>query len=1670
MQIKTSSGVHYVNANYVVEEKQGEYPKLTCTIAKKDNHWLDEVQELDRVYTEGEQDEFVIVNPVKITKGDSYDLEISAVGAFHFEFVKSYMYNELKTATYHIDYLLGKLFEGSRFVLELNGTFPTVEFEGFGKDDKLTLFERVMSRFGAEYKIVGKVVQVNNKIGNDTGFQFRYLKNIKDTEYSIDASEIATYAKGLGAWKDEEDHSKGRLEIEYKSSLYDIFGHLDYGTVEDERMYYADTLKAKCKSVLDATVSVTLKTTLVALQRQSYKAEAHIGDFIWFIDERIQLEKKIRFAQIKTTYLSDDSILKQEVVLGDKDAYSKQKDNETQSSAVVKQTSNQLSELAQKVDKTHVLAQNGVKIYFSDVMPVDEPKGTIRKGDKLYLDKNGKVLMYYWNGVQWELEPVVNDVEKFKQEIAKDFEEVDAQLAAQSDAHNQAVAEILAQATSAEDLAAEAKLIGEQAVADAASAITTALQSKDEAIADATAQVATVSQALNTAKTDLQNQVNTIDAKAQTLTADLANSKNDILAQANAQTALDSRVTTVETTANGTKETVTQLSKTVNDLSGEVTSATQSIKTVEDSIDGVYTTLSKIQVGGGNLVAKSQLQKGYIDATGNLVVTDTHWTTPQFPVAPNITVTVPNGYIRVIEYDANKTFIRRTVSEQYYNEKTSITYTFAEPTAFVAFSFDDEYANPFKIEYGAQATPWAPSVLDASVEFAEYKQSIDGQLTSLSQSYQTLSGQVSQNKTTIETTADGIREDVTSLQSYVDDEGTRRTEYLTMSELKTAELIAAERTKVARDYVAKSTYDENVRGTTLKLNEIKTTADTTKQNLATYQDTVDSKLTELTSSTQTLDGKINTASAKVDTVAGQIRTEISTVEAKIQKSIGGRNLAQKTSSDWSTPYTNFSGTANTIFYLYKVLADDLAIGDTLKTRIVLKYTNIVQASGQTAKISLNGSGNVTGWGAGWYNASPTKTISGSGEVVFEHEFIITSDHLKNQFWDLHFRTDYISSGSLQWKLAKVEKSNVFTGWSPAPEDFINELSSVKTTISQTASGVEQLSTSLSTTNNKVTTAETKINQLIGDVSSKVSQTDYNTLSGRVNSAETAITQNATDISKRLTSTQVEQAITNKGYATVAVLENKVKETADSFSRTISETKALIPTSVGGTNLLLNGQFKDGLNGWSKNYESIGTFDTDNDSSANMQQSGLHFFGNESLVSWFGVQQSVRVNLNKGDRVTVSVSATSDGAESGLNVGVHFKQNGEILANSWKIFSRSEMIYRKYKRFYLTFTVPNHVEYIDQLNFMFYGENGKTCNLYITDVKAAVSPIGSDYSPAISELTTVTAFNKVSETVDEYKRLISSGGSLSNAIQSATKFEQSIASGGDIYQAIQTAKGLATTVSGTNGLSTQVSTLAGSYAIKNLTNSGTVLNQLNLNKDGSVKIDGSLVRITGKTVIDNAVIKSAMIADGQIGTAQIGTIDGATANIININAKNISADGLSGNIVKGGTLRSTNSATNFDLVNGKLNFDTDTASVRRVTSGIPTQFVKFLKSSNGALTVIGSNRDGSESADNDSFAGIKIYSSSTKEVSEIISDQIYFLTGANNRRGWQMSTITGSDNKQISLFPTGDPTKSLIYASDYYIKRNGKNIALIDFITYVNACLKHLQNYTGRTDIWNGFDI
>ena len=162
-------------------------------------------------------------------------------------------------------------------------------------------------------------------------------------------------------------------------------------------------------------------------------------------------------------------------------------------------------------------------------------------------------------------------------------------------------------------------------------------------------------------------------------------------------------------------------------------------------------------------------------------------------------------------------------------------------------------------------------------------------------------------------------------------------------------------------------------------------------------------------------------------------------------SVGGRNLAQGTSSSFTNAYTNFTGVVNTCTRLAMVLTDGLSVGDTVTVRLIYKYTNVVAASGQTARCWIQGSGDVTDWNYGMFAGSPVKTLSGSGEHEFLYSFKITADHLKNSFWDTNIRHDYVQSGSVQWKMFKVEKGNKATDWTPAPEDVDSLISAAQST-------------------------------------------------------------------------------------------------------------------------------------------------------------------------------------------------------------------------------------------------------------------------------------------------------------------------------------------------------------------------------------------------------------------------------------------------------------------------------------------------------------------------------------------------------------------------------------------------------------------------------------------------
>lgn len=276
---------------------------------------------------------------------------------------------------------------------------------------------------------------------------------------------------------------------------------------------------------------------------------------------------------------------------------------------------------------------------------------------------------------------------------------------------------------------------------------------------------------------------------------------------------------------------------------------------------------------------------------------------------------------------------------------------------------------------------------------------------------------------------------------------------------------------------------------------------------------------------------------------------------------------------------------------------------------------------------------------------------------------------------------------------------------------------------------------------------------------------------------------------------------------------------------------------------------------------------------------------------------------------------------------------------------------------------------------------------------------------------------------------------------------------------------------TEAVRTQVTQLNNSYSIRNLTNAGDILGQLNLNPDGSIRINEGLLSIGKKTYIEDGVIKGAMIAKAQIDTAHIKEIDASQANIFNLNVNNIS--GLNAEFIKakiefalvewlkGKRISAINDKTVFDLNEGTLNLYTNTGTIRRIDDTSSSQFLQFaqagfigeyMRDSKAARIVIGTNHDRTENTQNESFAGSRLWSGSKNGVQEslyeFVGDRIIFYSNGryrspliihNNTQDGSSYLIPGNENGVRHNLGRGDKHFSGAWIDNIFIGKTAVNL-------------------------------
>lgn len=411
-----------------------------------------------------------------------------------------------------------------------------------------------------------------------------------------------------------------------------------------------------------------------------------------------------------------------------------------------------------------------------------------------------------------------------------------------------------------------------------------------------------------------------------------------------------------------------------------------------------------------------------------------------------------------------------------------------------------------------------------------------------------------------------------------------------------------------------------------------------------------------------------------------------------------------------------------------------------------------------------------------------------------------------------------------------------------------------------------------------------------------------------------------------------------------ILGNTDNGIADNVSRMALTSQLFqveVAKNVGDSrNFVRNADFREGSKNWTLKTSNGLNINFDH-SITQRKQTGAHIYG-QVTNSTSGFEQKIKITSKSGSKITLSLLLSKDGEArfSGLRIGLQLRNNNSDVSQLWKDIPNRDIPWEKYKRLDFTFDVGSD---IDEVVLKFYGEQGKTINLYISEVKLET---GSQ----------ATSFTLAPE---------------------------------DTEEAVKTVQ-------------TQV---AGSYAINNLNSAGDLINGINLGANGNNRIIGRATHISGETLIDNAVIKSAMIDKLKTANFEAGSVTTNILGAEAVTAEKVKFDtafiqrlvsqqafinelfakqatitkiqsiDFTGNHIKGGRISSLNGQTIFDLQSGWIEMNQEAVGIRNRFDGKPMQFLIFGQGSiNGvpsAYTQLMSNRNGRTGIEHTS-AGLQIW--------------------------------------------------------------------------------------------------
>lgn len=334
-------------------------------------------------------------------EGKNISLSFDAVHQFFYDFEHSNCYKEFNGSN-RFEVYIEAIFKDSGYRYVIEAQAGSIRKENFGNASRLKMFKDIIKAAGLEFSVTGKVVRILKKVGTDLSTVVRKNFNMNELTLEKNIGAFITYKKGLGAWKDENNHGAGRYTSEYESPLARIYGRIEGEPVTDERYKETGKLLERLRKEVDESYSISVQLEMEDLTRAGYKyKQPRAGDYIMAINETIGFREKIRIVSYESSYDVTGRLIKHKVTCNDIGTVQKAITSEGSIMRSVSE-SREYAEGALEVATRALVSANGKNTnYYGATKPKDEPRGTLHEGDLLYLTVGEETELYYWSGTEW---------------------------------------------------------------------------------------------------------------------------------------------------------------------------------------------------------------------------------------------------------------------------------------------------------------------------------------------------------------------------------------------------------------------------------------------------------------------------------------------------------------------------------------------------------------------------------------------------------------------------------------------------------------------------------------------------------------------------------------------------------------------------------------------------------------------------------------------------------------------------------------------------------------------------------------------------------------------------------------------------------------------------------------------------------------------------------------------------------------------------------------------------------------------------------------------------------------------------------------------------------------------------------------------------------------------